>query len=114
MSKKINLENSELGGIYVLLDFRGEGSASKIVSRLVSISDEYKYVYCIQFEHLERFYKSFGFESINDVENVPGKIDNKHRWCNEYYEEKNSIHYLNCLASFKWYFRLIIRKVDYK
>ncbi|WP_053957192.1 GNAT family N-acetyltransferase [Inediibacterium massiliense] len=86
--QEIDFESSELGGIYVLEDYRGKGIATKIVSELVSISNEYKYVYCIPFEHLEHFYKSFGFEDINDRESVPEKIVKKHRWCNEYYEEK--------------------------
>lgn len=86
--REIDLKNSELGGIYVLEDFRGKGIASKIVSQLVSLSKKYKYVYCIPFEHLERFYKNFGFQNVNDTENVPDKIIKKHRWCNEYYEEK--------------------------
>ncbi len=86
--QKINSNSLELGGIYVKEDCRGKGIADKMVSKLLTLSSDYEYVYCIPFQHLEKFYKSFDFEEVNKNEIVPQKVINKYTWCNEFYTKK--------------------------
>lgn len=75
---KLNEWEGELGGIYVYPDFRKLGIAEKIVQHLIDHST-YKRLYCLPFEHLAHFYKSFGFvEAKTDVNN---EMKEKAEWC---------------------------------
>lgn len=86
--QKINAASLEMGGIYVSENNRGIGIADKIVEKLVELSSSYEYVYCIPFKHLGQFYRRFGFNDINKEDNIPEKVVKKHKWCNEFYDEK--------------------------
>lgn len=84
MGRLVPLEKGayELGGIYVLPSFRGEGVARMIVEFLVHQSNGD--LYCLPFSHLAEFYCSFGFQR---VDTAPTEVIEKHRWCNETYSE---------------------------
>lgn len=86
--QKVDENSSELGGIFVEDSYRGKGIAHKIVSELVDISINFEFVYCIPFEHLGMFYKSYGFVEINTLDNVPAKVSSKFKWCNEHYNQR--------------------------
>jgi N-acetylglutamate synthase-like GNAT family acetyltransferase len=86
--QKIKTESSELGGIYVLPKYRKNGIARKIVSELIIIGKKYQIIYCLPFSHLQDFYISFGFDLVLDTKKVPGKVLNKHKWCNSTYNDK--------------------------
>lgn len=75
----LNSSESELGGIYVYPEFRGKGIAEKIVGHLVEYSKITKRVYCLPFEHLATFYKSFGFKEC--TEKINFEIRQKYEWC---------------------------------
>lgn len=81
----IDGQHTELGGIYVFETFRNQGAAHAIVSFLLSHETDYQIIYCLPFEHLIRFYESFGFKQCNDHDFIPEDIKNKHRWCNQTY-----------------------------
>lgn len=70
----------ELGGIYVLPDFRGQGLAREIVAFLVRESP-YRQLFCIPFAHLEGFYRGFGFEPVGAGTPVPRELAAKVAWC---------------------------------
>lgn len=78
--------HAELGGIYVLPEFRGKKVAEEIVRRLVSESS-FPFLWCIPFEPLEKFYRKFGFRSVND-ETIPSAIQEKLDWCEGKYPDK--------------------------
>lgn len=83
----IDENNIELGGIYVLRDFRKIGVAESIVSTLCK-SNPYSQsiVWCLPFENLKKFYAGFGFS--NSKSNVPHEMIKKHKWCNKVYDKK--------------------------
>lgn len=86
--QKIDDISLEIGGIYVSETFRAKGVASKIVSKLVELSVEYENVYCMPFEHFEKFYKGFGFDNVIEIRTVPEVIVSKYNWYNEFYKSK--------------------------
>ena len=96
----------ELGGIYVIESFRKRGIAREIVTRLISKAKEKAAIqqqqygeeqqqqkkqstgsilWCIPFEHLQEFYKSCGFEQVqnykNKLDTLPGTIQCKLSGC---------------------------------
>jgi GNAT superfamily N-acetyltransferase len=81
-------ENWELGGMYVLSEFRGLGIADTIVRFLLSCSLPHHQVFCLPFSHLRQFYARFGFAPCADPRIVPEEISKKHAWCNETYEHE--------------------------
>ncbi len=85
----IDDNNVELGGIYVLKEYRGSGIAEKIVSHLLENTIQNKNIWCLPFEHLQNFYLKFDFldQKGSDIE-VPGAIKLKYKWCNQNYEDK--------------------------
>lgn len=85
--QNIDTHYAELGGIYVLPDFRGKNIARSIVNFLINNSIKYSKVYCLPFSHLKEFYKSMGFID-DDKNNVPDSVTKKHIWCNEAYENE--------------------------
>lgn len=80
-------ENSaELGGIYVYPEFRGQGVAEKIVSHLTVKGSQLKTLYCLPFEPLAKFYKSFGF--VEDSSDVHVEMKDKLEWCLKTYPDR--------------------------
>lgn len=71
---------AELGGIYVLPEFRGRKLAAAIVSYLLQHSP-YRRLFCIPFAHLEGFYRGFGFEPVSAGTAVPDVVAEKVNWC---------------------------------
>ena len=69
----------ELGGMFVLDEFRGRGVARAIVGELIRRASG-RDVYCIPFEDLEAFYASMGFTRIA-ADGVPAKVQEKLDWC---------------------------------
>lgn len=86
--QNIDDENAELGGIYVLPEFRGKKIARRIVEHLLDNATSYKKVYCLPFSHLKDLYKSMGFKVEDDISNVPDKVLCKHNWCNKTYKSE--------------------------
>lgn len=78
--------NGELGGIYVLPEFRGQKIAEEIVRRLRS-ENTFPVLWCIPFEPLEKFYRKFGFREVKD-EIIPPAIQEKLNWCDGRYPDK--------------------------
>lgn len=78
--------NVELGGMYVLDQFRGMGIAEQIILHLLQNHEQYKKIWCLPFEHLQHFYNKFGFldQKTHDYK-IPDKIYDKHKWCNQNY-----------------------------
>lgn len=75
---KLNQDEGELGGIYVYPEFRKLGIAEKIVQHLIEQS-QFNRLYCLPFEHLASFYKTFGFaEATGDVN---AEMKEKAEWC---------------------------------
>ena len=77
---------NELGGMYVLPDFRGKGVAGKIVAHLIEKHNHTYDLWCIPFAHLLPFYGSFGFKEV-DIQKVeaPEKVIAKYRYCDGNY-----------------------------
>ena len=86
--QQLSKTQAELGGIYIKKVMRGHGLASTLVKHLLAHSLTYKEVYCLPFEHLERFYRGFGFVTPKALCSIPTEVQNKHRWCNQTYEHK--------------------------
>ena len=76
----------ELGGIYVLREFRGRSVASLIVRHLVDAGTAVR-LYCIPFAPLVPFYQSFGFRPVEAALPVPEAIAEKVRWCQSKYSQ---------------------------
>ncbi|MCV4233263.1 GNAT family N-acetyltransferase [Virgibacillus sp. LDC1] len=88
---KLNDHEAELGGIYILDEFRGQSLAHEIVAFLVEESKRLglETVYCIPFEELQHFYKKFGFHEFDvSAPIVEPKILAKYHWCLERYDKK--------------------------
>jgi len=85
---KIDENNIELGGIYVLEQFRKIGIAENIVDTLCNKNPfKDKMIWCLPFENLKNFYSNFGF-TVSLDSNVPKEISRKHEWCNKVYDKK--------------------------
>lgn len=85
---KIDVNNFELGGIYVFPEFRRLGVADKIVSKLYESSLQEKTIWCLPFSNLLPFYSKFGFKEIDSEVLVPSEIQDKYNWCNTNYEKE--------------------------
>ena len=81
----VNADCAELGGIYVLPEFRGLGIGKEIVSYLLRQGMTYKKIFCLPFAHVEHLYVGLGFRRCEQAEEVPQEIQRKHRWCNNHY-----------------------------
>lgn len=77
----VDANTQELGGMYVFPEFRKRGVAAAIVSFLLEHRKEGVAVYCLPFEHLQNFYRGFGFVDATP----PAALEQKHRWCNTTY-----------------------------
>lgn len=78
----------ELGGMYVLSDFRRKGIAAAIVQHLIDHTANGGILYCLPFMYLTEFYQGFGFQPAPEIEiaGFPTPILDKWQWCNEHYE----------------------------
>ena len=87
----LNEAEAEIGGIYILDEFRGLSLASELVAYLVeeAKSRVLKEVYCLPFHELKHFYEKFGFTTF-DVQNtaVNEKILKKFNWCLGNYQKE--------------------------
>lgn len=76
----------ELGGMYVLDNYRGLGVSRAIIQHLLD-NASHDVLYCLPFENLEGLYASFGFQRVMETGDVPDRLLEKHRWCNEVYSK---------------------------
>ena len=81
----VNADCAELGGIYVVPEFRGLGIGKEIESYLLRQGMTYKKIFCLPFAHVEHLYVGLGFRRCEQAEEVPQEIQRKHRWCNSHY-----------------------------
>ena len=78
---KIDEQNTELGGIYVLNEYRRMGVAEEVVSFLCSNNPFLDTtIWCLPFENLKDFYGKYGF--TKHMIAPPKEIAEKHSWCN--------------------------------
>jgi len=87
----LNEEEAEIGGIYILDEFRGLSLANELVGYLVKETElkNIKEVYCLPFEELKSFYEKFGFKVFNYESNqMNDHILKKYQWCLDNYEKK--------------------------
>ncbi|WP_108866297.1 GNAT family N-acetyltransferase [Aquimarina aquimarini] len=85
----VDKNNLELGGIYVLEQFRGTGIAKEIILHLLKNHEHYKKIWCLPFKYLCSFYSKLGFldQKIHNYK-IPDKIDHKYKWCNQNYNKE--------------------------
>ena len=76
----------ELGGMYVFPEHRGAGVSKSLIQFLISESN-LATLYCLPFEHLDGLYQSAGFKPCHPGPSVPGKVLEKHAWCNSRYPD---------------------------
>ncbi len=88
---KIDENNLELGGMYVLESFRGKGIASEVVRFLLNLAEPFPTVYCIPFEYLIPFYTKCGFTTCTQLELVPNEILDKYQLCKVKYTNPTSL-----------------------
>ncbi|MEF3313527.1 GNAT family N-acetyltransferase [Paenibacillus sp. GYB004] len=87
----LNEEEVEIGGIYILDEFRGLSLANGLVDYLVKEArkSNLKEVYCLPFEELKHFYGKFGFVEVDyEDKQINIHILRKLRWCLDNYEKK--------------------------
>ncbi|PFW54881.1 GNAT family N-acetyltransferase [Bacillus cereus] len=80
----------EMGGIFILPQFRGLQLAGELVSFLVQTAQELQvqHVYCLPFEELKNFYKKYGYTEVNTRKEVIHPIIlKKYNWCLENYDK---------------------------
>ena len=77
---------AELGGIFVLPEFRGKGLAAAIVQYLIEQSQGRR-LFCIPFSGLETFYRRFGFVPAVPQTQVPGEVVERLEWSRRAYPE---------------------------
>ncbi|BFH63178.1 GNAT family N-acetyltransferase [Paenibacillus azoreducens] len=86
----LNEKEAEMGGIYILEQFRGLSLAHELVGCLVDKSRSLglESVYCIPFRELEHFYEKFGFARVDpSISSVNQKVLEKYNWCIRQYEK---------------------------
>lgn len=81
----VDENHGELGGIYVLPDFRGKKIAEEIVNSLLT-KNNFSVLWCIPFKPLEVFYRKFGFRELRD-DLIPEEIRLKFDWCEGRYPD---------------------------
>ena len=91
----VDYANYELGGMYVLPEYRKHGVAKSIVEFLLERPLDGKNVFCLPFAHLSDFYQRFGFNPCSRSHLVPKDIKEKHDWCNKTYEHETLLFVLD-------------------
>ncbi|MGE6590353.1 GNAT family N-acetyltransferase [Bacillus mycoides] len=87
---QIDKDTIEMGGIFILPQFRGLQLAGELVSFLVETAKklQVKNVYCLPFEELENFYKKYGFTEVDAIKEVIHPIIlKKYNWCLDTYDK---------------------------
>lgn len=87
----LNDDEVEIGGIYILDEFRGLSLANELVGYLVDIAKQknLKAVYCLPFEELRNFYAKFDLHEFEYIDNqVNTKVLEKFKWCLDNYEKQ--------------------------
>ena len=87
---QIDEDTLEMGGIFILPQFRGLQLAGELVSFLVETAkkSQIQNVYCLHFEELENFYKKYGYTEVDTTtEAVHPIILKKYNWCLENYDK---------------------------
>ncbi|MGF2714430.1 acetyltransferase [Bacillus mycoides] len=87
---QIDEDTIELGGIFILPNFRGLQLAGELVSFLVQTAKKLhiQNVYCLPFEELENFYKKYGFTEVDTTQEIVHPIIlKKYNWCLETYDK---------------------------
>lgn len=87
---QIDDDTIEMGGIFILPQFRGLHLAGELVSFLVETAKklQVKNVYCLPFEELENFYKKYGFTEVDATKEVIHPIIlKKYNWCLDTYDK---------------------------
>lgn len=87
----LNDDDVEIGGIYILDEFRGLSLANELVGYLVDIAKQknLKAVYCLPFEELRNFYAKFDLHEFEYIDNqVNTKVLEKFKWCLDNYEKQ--------------------------
>ncbi|MEF7654786.1 GNAT family N-acetyltransferase [Bacillus thuringiensis] len=87
---QIDEDTLEMGGIYILPQFRGLHLAGELVSFLVETAKKLQVpnVYCLPFEELEKFYKKYGYIEVDTTkEFVHPIILKKYNWCLDHYDK---------------------------
>jgi GNAT superfamily N-acetyltransferase len=82
----VDASTGELGGMYVLPAFRGQGIAKAIVRFLVEHTDR-ALLYCVPFASKSAIYEGLGFGRVANACAIPGKIREKLDWCGRTHEE---------------------------
>ena len=77
---------AELGGIYVLPEFRGLGLAREVIRHLLREGAFFRRLFCLPFAHVAPLYLKLGFRLCVHADDVPPEIRHKHQWCNAHYE----------------------------
>jgi len=86
--QEVEEDAAEMGGIFVLPEYRHMGIAKRIIAELVKIGKQYSSVYCLPFAHLRDLYAEFGLKELTDYYQVPNYVLNKYYWANETYSEE--------------------------
>ncbi|OKA29592.1 GNAT family N-acetyltransferase [Bacillus cereus] len=87
---QIDEDTLEMGGIYILPQFRGLQLAGELVSFLVETAKNLQVpnVYCLPFEELENFYKKYGYTEVDTTKEVVHPIIlEKYNWCLGHYDK---------------------------
>ncbi|GAB6549612.1 MULTISPECIES: GNAT family N-acetyltransferase [Bacillus] len=87
---QIGEDTIEMGGIFILPQFRGLQLAGELVSFLVETAKKLhvQHVYCLPFEELENFYKKYGYTEVDTTkEAVHPIILKKYNWCLDHYDK---------------------------
>ena len=82
----VGTQCAELGGIYVLPEFRGLGLARAVVRHLLRQGAVFQRLFCLPFAHVAPLYVKLGFRPCIDTDDIPQEIRHKHQWCNSHYE----------------------------
>ncbi|WP_242239767.1 GNAT family N-acetyltransferase [Bacillus cereus group sp. BfR-BA-01309] len=87
---QIDKDTIEMGGIFILPQFRGLQLAGELVSFLVETANKLQVqdVYCLPFEELEKFYMKYGYTEVDATkEAVHPIILKKYNWCLDHYDK---------------------------
>ncbi|MGE6541381.1 GNAT family N-acetyltransferase [Bacillus luti] len=87
---QIDEDTIEMGGIFILPQFRGLQLAGELVLFLVETVKKLQVqnVYCLPFEELENFYKKYGYTEVDTTKEVVHPIIlKKYNWCLDNYDK---------------------------
>lgn len=76
----IDREQVELGGIYVMPEYRHLHIAVKLIEYMIDLGRAWKTVYCVPDSSMISFYERFGFKKENNFEILPVYLKDKYHW----------------------------------